>query len=168
LRSGKNERTSTASYPSTAEPPADTLEQARVFYSSPVRVHRTLALRQRGWEVRPHFHWGYRERGLCWTQTQITMDGYARYWLDHIKHTKAPRGEEWPAVLDRLIEQGIFDPSDRAQFDADFIHTQRQYAAPRPGLAVTRWIEPESAVELAVAIERAIREAVAAFGEEIE
>jgi hypothetical protein len=33
---------------------------------------------------------------------------------------------------------------------------------------VTRWIEPESAVELAVAIERAIREAVAAFGEEIE
>jgi hypothetical protein len=35
------------------------------------------------------------------------MDGYARYWLDHIKHTKAPRREEWPAVLDRLIEQGI-------------------------------------------------------------
>jgi hypothetical protein len=46
--------------------PADTLEQARVFYASPARVQRTLALGRRGWELEPKFHFGYRERGLCW------------------------------------------------------------------------------------------------------
>jgi hypothetical protein len=46
--------------------PADTLEQARVFYGSPERAQRTLALSGRGWELEPKFHFGYRERGLCW------------------------------------------------------------------------------------------------------
>jgi hypothetical protein len=42
--------------------PADTLEQARVFYKSPGRVERTLALRERGWILAPHFHWGFMTR----------------------------------------------------------------------------------------------------------
>ena len=54
--------------------PADTLEQARVFYSSPARVQRTLGLRRRGWRVEPNFHFGYRERGLCWSRSGLTAD----------------------------------------------------------------------------------------------
>lgn len=115
--------------------PADTLEQARVFYRDPGRVEKTLAIRDSGWEIRPNFHWGFRERGLCWTQSSLTTDEYATYWVDRIDDTREVRRDEWESELDRLIEDGIFSGADRTQFDLDFTQTRRHRAVPRPGIA---------------------------------
>jgi hypothetical protein len=125
--------------------PADTLGQARVFYASPARVQRTLALRGRGWRVVTNFHFGYRERGLCWSRSALPVDDYADYWVARIGRTTAISRDEWRDELDRLISDGIFDATDRPQFDSDFTKTQRPFASPRPSLELTRyWPQDEA------------------------
>lgn len=118
--------------------PADTLEQARLFYADRDRCERVLALRDRGWEVEPNFHFGFMTRGLTWTRSRLTADEYVSYWLDRIESTTAIPREDWQAELARLIEDGVFDANDLDQFRADFDDTARTSASPRPGISVVR------------------------------
>jgi hypothetical protein len=120
--------------------PGDTLEQARFLYADRDRCDRFLALRERGWEIEPNFHFGFMTRGLTWTRSKLTTDEYVDYWLDRIEATNASARDDWDAELRRLIEDGIFDANDLGQFDADFRDTARMSASLRPGLAATyRW-----------------------------
>jgi hypothetical protein len=120
--------------------PGDTLEQARILYADRDRCTRMLALRERGWEVEPNFHFGFMTRGLTWTRSKLTADEYVDYWIDRIEATTAMPRADWDAELQRLIENGIFDPDDVPQFHIDFADTARTSASPRPGLALThRW-----------------------------
>lgn len=147
--------------------PADTLEQARALYGSPARVQRTLALGERGWILAPHFHWGFVTRGFCWTTSSLSTDEYARYWVARIDETGAIERSDWERELERLIEDGIFSPSDRAQFHADFTHTKRQSATPRPTLQmVRRWpvVEAEQA-DFPRMLRAALVDALTALGE---
>ena len=61
--------------------PADTLTQARAFWSNTRIVETVLELRDSGWRVNPNFHFGFMERGLTWTETRTSVDPYAGYWL---------------------------------------------------------------------------------------
>jgi hypothetical protein len=120
--------------------PGDTLEQARTLYADKDRCERLLALRERGWEIEPSFHFGFMTRGLTWTRSRLTADEYVGYWEDRIESATAVPREDWDAELERLIEDGIFDPGDVGQFRDDFVDTARTSASPRPGLSVTyRW-----------------------------
>jgi hypothetical protein len=84
--------------------PADTLEQARIFYRSAARVQRTLALRDHGGQLAPIFHFGFMSRGLCWSRSSLATDDYARYWVERIDETRAINRDEWPRwVLGRPI-----------------------------------------------------------------
>jgi hypothetical protein len=125
--------------------PADTLQQARVFYGSPACVRQTLALSRRGWELEPKFHFGYRERGLCWSGSSLPVDDYVAYWTKRIDQTGAIGRGDWKRELEQLIADGVFDPEDRAQFDADFTNTRRKYASPRPAIELARFWAPGEA-----------------------
>lgn len=120
--------------------PGDTLEQARLLYSDPDRCARLLALRERGWEVEPNFHFGFMNQGLTWTRSKLTADEYVDYWIGRIEATTAIPRTEWDMVLQRLIEDGVFDPDQIPEFHVDFADTARASASPRPSLALThRW-----------------------------
>jgi hypothetical protein len=147
--------------------PADTLEQARVFYASPARVQRTLDLRRRGWRAEPNFHFGYRERGLCWSRSALPADDYVAYWVERIGQTTAISRDDWQAELDRLTSDGIFDAADRPQFDADFTNTERPYASPRPSLELTRyWTQESGGRDFADGLRAALSQALGALGEQ--
>lgn len=115
--------------------PADTLEQARVFYARPNAPERTLALASKGWRVSPNFHFGFMAKGLSWTTATASVDEYLRYWQNHIGETRQVDRADWPAFWDRLVTLGFAQDSDRERFDRDFTHTNRKSAAPRPGIA---------------------------------
>ncbi|HCU11028.1 MAG TPA: hypothetical protein DGB72_02760 [Gemmatimonadetes bacterium] len=116
--------------------PADTLEQARVFYDDPDRVARILGLREQGWRIDANFHFGYAARGLAWTESPISIDAYAAYWVAHIDSAHALPRAEWDAELERLIAARMVTREDLPQFDADFRSTDREKATPRPGMRV--------------------------------
>ncbi len=51
--------------------PADTLSQARAFYTRPAAVAALLALASEpAWKVMPNFHFGHMEGGYAWTTTE--------------------------------------------------------------------------------------------------
>jgi hypothetical protein len=125
--------------------PGDTLTQARVLYEDAARAEGLLDLRDGGWQVRPNFHFGFTQKGFCWTISGLDIEAYIGYWTVRIDDLRAyPRGE-WSAVLARLVADGIFSADDESQFNADFRDTQRQNAYPRPTVAISRtWKESRS------------------------
>lgn len=118
--------------------PADTLEQARVFYKDDARVRNTLRLADQGWEIEPNLHFGFMEKGLCWATAQPELRDYTDRWRARIHTLGKITREEWPRELDSLERAGMFNRNDREQFRRDFTETGRNEASPRPGLRVQR------------------------------
>jgi hypothetical protein len=112
--------------------PADTLTQARAFWSDPRVVEAVLALQDTGWRVNPNFHLGFMERGLTWTETRTSVATYVRYW--RAAELATLEREDWSQFLNDLVAAGIASDADREQFHEDFTRTRRRTATPRPGL----------------------------------
>ncbi len=121
--------------------PADTLSQARAFYSRPAAVAALQALaKDHEWEVSPNFHFGHMEGGYAWTTTNANVERYIALWQERIEETRTVKREEWDAYWAWLIQEHVASPDDRAEFDRHFTATHRQTATPRPGLRlVRRW-----------------------------
>lgn len=147
--------------------PSDTLTQARALYSNPDRVEGLIGLRERGWELRANFHFGYIEKGFIWTTSTLDIESYLAYWTQPHRRLHAYPREEWDTELARLIADGIFSASDEPQFDADFRETKREQVYPRPAVAVTRsWAEPEAgAIRFPSELRAALREVLTALRE---
>lgn len=125
--------------------PADTLTQARALYGDAERVRGLRGLRKLGWQLRPNFHFGYMEKGFAWTTSTLDIESYIEYWTDRINHLHAYPRDEWDAELAHLIADGVFSSKDEPQFNADFRHTHRPEAYPRPTVAVSRsWGDAQS------------------------
>jgi hypothetical protein len=119
--------------------PADTLFQARAFYTRPAAVAALLALAsQPEWSVRPNFHFGHMEGGYTWTTTSVNVEDYIELWQDRIGETGAVKREEWEAYWTWLFQEALASPDDCADFHRHFTATNRQSATPRPGLMVVR------------------------------
>lgn len=117
--------------------PGDVLDQARVLYARPNHVHALLDLQDDGWQMRPNFHWGFRESGLVhvWPMPgTLDIGAYSDYWIDNIESTKQVREEDYVGYLEHLQHDHIVDGKHRAVFDATFPGT-RSTATPRPGIA---------------------------------
>jgi hypothetical protein len=114
--------------------PADTLQQARIFYDRPNIIELTLRLENEGWKILPCFHFGFMAKGFGWTTTALPIGEYLRYWRKHIENATQVGRENWNTYWDELIKARIASPADREQFDFDFTNTDRQSASPRPGL----------------------------------
>jgi hypothetical protein len=117
--------------------PADTLEQARSFYTQPEAVERVLAILNKDWNVEPNFHFGFMATGYCRTATAMSVTGYVRYWLEHIAEARKIERPEWDRYWRDLISEEIARPEDRESFDRDFTYTNRGSATPRPGIECT-------------------------------
>jgi hypothetical protein len=64
--------------------PADTLQQARVFYNRPNAVEGILKLAQDNWKISPNFHFGFMAKGFDWTTTTRPLASYLVYWQKNI------------------------------------------------------------------------------------
>ena len=109
--------------------PADTLQQARVFFDLPNIIERSFMLVQKGWTIRPNFHFGFMAKGFGWTTTTATLAEYLEYWQQNIRNTAQIERQEWNAYWNELWKAKIAEPADRDQFDHDFTNTDRQFAA---------------------------------------
>lgn len=119
--------------------PADTLTQAKTFYTRPNTVSAVRELADEdGWVVGQNFHFGHFETGLVWTRGEIDADSYIDLWIERISTTGSVRRDDWPKYLDWLIETGIAIEDDRENFNRHFTDTARSSATPRPGLTVSR------------------------------
>lgn len=147
--------------------PGDTLSQARVLYQDPARVDGLLGLRDEGWRLRPDFHFGFAARGFTNTNSRLNADQYIAYWVTRIPRLTQFLRDDWNHELRRLIDDGIFDPEDKPQFDRDFTHTARDSAAPRPGILLSRgWGSDRAHVEdFPSALNSALKQALNALGE---
>lgn len=150
--------------------PADTLSQAREFYSHHAATEAILKLADEpGWELKPNFHFGHIVSGYTWTTTSLDIASYIALWREQIAGAGNVRREYWDDYWAWLIERDIAAEQDRADFDRHFTHTGRQTAAPRPGLTlVRRWERTEadaldSEDKLAPSISQAINAAIHAL-----
>jgi len=154
--------------------PADTLSQAREFYTDRALVERIQALNEQdGWEVRPNFHFGHMQAGYAWTTGACPLGRYLEIWSDQIEQTgRVPRAE-WEDYWAWLVQEGIARRADRSDFDRHFTATQRQSADPRPGLEVTRRWSREAAEaldarsQLAAAVHAGLARMMECFGEDV-
>jgi len=119
--------------------PADTLSQARAFYTRPGAVSAVRALVQDpNWDLYTNFHFGYTASGYAWCATTIDVERYIEIWQAKIGDTGAVNRDDWDQYWDWLLREGIASPGDRVEFDRHFTATQRQTATPRPGLKLIR------------------------------
>jgi hypothetical protein len=114
--------------------PADTLGQARAFYSDPESVQAVLRLREDGWSVAPNFHWGFRAPGYAWSTTPLSVEKYCAYWVEAIDSTVEVTRDAWDTYWSQLETARIVESRDRDAFDATFTRSQRHRASPRPGI----------------------------------
>ena len=128
--------------------PGDTLEQAKAFYESPDRVRRILALRDGGWRIWPHFHFGHMAKGFAAMSGDITLENYATYWLGEISNAGQISRDAWREYFDELVTLGIASEDDRETFRRDFEETGRATATPRPGIRMNYFWSFEEAAEL--------------------
>jgi hypothetical protein len=152
--------------------PADTLSQARAFYSRPQAVDGLLALaHQPGWSAKPNFHFGHLQRGFCWTTSTRDVREYVGLWCQRINNTGVIPREQWDDYWIWLKREHMAAAEDRTEFDRHFVDTQRKTATPRPGLELARnWSLAEAealdaSTALAPAVRAALNQALRACGE---
>ena len=152
--------------------PADTLTQAKAFYSRPEAIDGLRALREQpGWQVFPNFHFGYMQKGFGGTCNRCDLDRYLELWAARIEHEGLVPRRQWDEYWAWLESERIVCPEDRPRFDQHFIHTKRPNASPRPGLSLFRHWTLEEAEELdsrgilAGDVRQALDAALTAFGE---
>jgi hypothetical protein len=153
--------------------PADTLQQARVFYKKPKASDRLLMLASKGWRVRPNFHFGFMALGLCWTTSTLSTEDYLAYWRSNIDNVVQINRQDWNRYWQELVSAKIAKAVERENFDKDFTNTQRSTAVPRPGVeCAVAWSLDEaehldSSGRLTAAIKERINQVLVALGEEV-
>jgi hypothetical protein len=125
--------------------PADTLTQARAFYTRPEAVERLLLLRDAGWSVDPNFHFGHMASGFAWTTTDAQLEEYVAHWSERIGCMGVIPREKWEEYWADLVERRFALSDDKKAFDQSFTTKDRHSATPRPGLkCFYSWTLPEA------------------------
>lgn len=152
--------------------PADTLEQARLFYKRPDVVERVLKLQSEGWSVSPNFHFGFMAKGYCWTDTTMPVADYMRYWLERIGDAGQIRRRDWDQYWRSLVRDKIAKPEDRELFDDKFTNKAHASVTPRPGVKCAfNWRLDEAErldarAQLRNAVRQCINQLLEALGED--
>jgi hypothetical protein len=149
--------------------PADTLNQARNFYTDANAVQGLRRLVANGdWRAVPNFHFGHMQRGFCWTCNRINIDDYIQIWKRRIAAETQVLRDDWESYWAWLESTRIACADDRPEFDRHFTNTMRQRASPRPGVKLSRrWLltdaeardeNGEFIVEIGDALDQALAE----------
>jgi hypothetical protein len=116
--------------------PADTLTQARAFYSCPEVVSALMALRDggSGWGIEPNFHFGFMAKGLVWTTSDAPLEDYIAFWSEKIAIAESIDRGKWERFWMELVQRRFARADEKKKFDQHFTSTGRNSATPRPGL----------------------------------
>jgi len=110
--------------------PGDTMAQARAFFAHfrSYGVDRLVALRNRGWRIRPNFHFGFIRRGFGHgVNTRLSLEEYIRYWTEHpIEQVSLTEGT-FASVLHEFVNTGMLDESDIGKVVAGLPPTARNF-----------------------------------------
>jgi hypothetical protein len=152
--------------------PADTLTQAKAFYTRREAVSSVLSLRDRGWNVEPNFHFGYIASGFARTTTDAQLEDYVAYWCEQIGGMGLIHRENWEEFWRSLVQRRFARSDEEMLFDQSFTNTDRQSATPRPGLiCFYRWKLSEATLldddsRLVAAVAEQLNVVLQALGEE--
>lgn len=150
--------------------PADTAAQATPFYEK-VDISSFLALQGKGWEIKPNFHFGYMQTGLCRCKSRMDLRSYLQFW----RQRRMPFGVVWRNSGDfkkyfkRLLDARLISKTDLPQLIEAFTKSHRDRLSTRPGARMTyEWLWPKKPPEprsFAKSVRAKIHEALNAFGE---
>jgi hypothetical protein len=147
--------------------PGDTLTQARALYGAPARAARLMTLAGLGWDLQPKFHFGFAKVSVVYTRSRLGVEEYIRYWAARMPQVAPVPRADWQQTIAGLTAAGIFNASDRPEFDRHFTNTNRQSATLRPGICLSREWEAASsrAPGFPEVLRTAIWQALHALGE---
>ena len=118
--------------------PADTIRQARSFYSS-VNPDALRELQKEGWDVHSNFHLSFMATNLVWTRGKLALDEYIHYWqsqTNKIAQVSVSTSSEFTSLFNDLERDGLVSGEDRTELDERFTNTARRQANLCPGLAL--------------------------------
>lgn len=129
--------------------PADTVSQARAFYSQANRG-KFFSLRHRGWEIYPNLHFSYISTHLVWSQTSMKAEPYYDLWANGVlNYGQVPaEGDSYHHEIEKLERHDLLTASAREQLDNAFLNTRRSTMNVVPGMSVQFHWSREKAIEL--------------------
>ena len=89
--------------------------QARSLYAYLGRhgADRLLALSDRGWKIKPNFHFGFIRRGFGHgVKTRLSLEDYIRYWTDHPIERVSLAAQTLEVALRDFVSVGMIGNED--------------------------------------------------------
>jgi hypothetical protein len=97
--------------------PGDTMTQARALftYLHDHGADRLLALRDRGWQLKSNFHFGFIRTGFGHgVHTSLPLEEYIRYWIEHVEEIEQVSLQEqtFDRALQEFVTSGMMQEDD--------------------------------------------------------
>lgn len=118
---------------------ADTIKQARRFYTLDIKLAMVDDLRSHGWDVRGHFHLSHMQKHLYWYPTDAEkVQQYIEHWKKNVSDIHQYHKDEISAILGKLFERSLLTDNDemRAAFKKYVQNTNRTRINMAPGLVL--------------------------------
>lgn len=127
--------------------PGDTMNQARCFYRN-LNSSKFLGLKSKGWDLSPNMHFSFRASNLVWTNTNISIENYVRYWEDNVDSLGQVCNTEFTEYFKRLESEGMLSTEDWDLLNKNIINTNMQRINVCPGMNIFYWWTKKEATEL--------------------
>jgi len=149
--------------------PADTVDQARKFYTT-VKRDEFLLLGDKGWKLAPNMHYSFAGTHRHHSKATIGVEQYLDLWRDTQGYGRVRR-ENWEDVFAAHRREGLISENDVEELNRQFTNTARQTMDVCPGFSVSfRW--PKASAEgldqgdhFVRDVEERVREALATWGQ---
>ena len=133
--------------------PGDTMSQARALFAHLHRqgIDRLLALRDRGWDIVPNFHYGFIRSGFGHgVKTRLSIEEYIRYWMEHSTEIVQVSllEQTFAKALQEFVGSGMMDENDVGRVVAALPSPTAKNFNVIPGLALTFEWPLSKAVEI--------------------
>jgi len=97
--------------------PGDTMSQARALFSHLRQqgVDGLLALRDRGWDIAPNFHFGFIRSGFGHgVKTRLSLEEYIHYWMEHSAEIEQVSlvAQTFEMALQKFVSSGMMGQGD--------------------------------------------------------
>lgn len=150
--------------------PGDTVSQATSFYSS-VELVELLALTAE-WDCSTNLHFSHISKHLVYSNPEVSFKRYVEFWRDHQDWIRQVKEEQFDELLDLLDRNGLLRETDRDDFEAKFMETDRSTVNVCPGVSLHyRWgrsaaLDLDDSGRLVEEVDERVRDAVRAWGAE--
>lgn len=130
---------------------ADTVNQARNFFNTSLRLDLVGPLREQKWGVVGNFHLSHMQQHLLWYPTEDSkILDYLRYWSENSDEIGQYPTWEVASFLERLFQAGVIRDTakQRDELKERLLDTNRKTANVAPGLVLAYVWSKEQAEQL--------------------